>query len=75
MKETQIETVGKVFVVIRGIRRCLICDCAFTPTEAADHASAPCHPRTTGSEPDEDTLDPCSSFLPPIEASSSQGQA
>ena len=75
MNKCQIEAVGKVFVVVRGMRRCLICDRVFTPRQAADHAETPCHPRTTGSERDEDTLDPCSPFLPPIDSSSSQGQA
>jgi hypothetical protein len=75
MKETQIETVGKVFVVVCGMRRCLICERMFTPKQTADHAETPCHPRTTGSEPDEDTLDPCFPFLPPINSSSSPGQA
>jgi hypothetical protein len=43
MKETQIETVGKVFIVVRGMRRCLICDRVFTPSETAEHASVPCY--------------------------------
>jgi hypothetical protein len=39
------EQVCKVFVVVRGMRRCLICDWVFTPKEAADHASVLCYPR------------------------------
>jgi hypothetical protein len=49
MKEAQIETVGKVFIVIRGMRRCLICDCVLPPTQAANHARTPCYPRSKDS--------------------------
>ena len=38
---SQIE-IGKVFVVVGGKRKCLICDGVFTPTQAAEHATAPC---------------------------------
>jgi hypothetical protein len=44
MEQKQIEVVGKVFVVVGGKRRCLICDGMFTPTQAANHATAPCYP-------------------------------
>jgi hypothetical protein len=44
MNRTQIETVGKVFVVVRGMRRCLTCDDMFTTGQAAEHATAPCVP-------------------------------
>jgi hypothetical protein len=44
MNGTRIETVGKVFVVICGMRRCLICDEMFTPAQAATHATTPCYP-------------------------------
>ena len=49
MKEAQIETVGKVFIVVRGMRRCLICDCVLPPTQAANHARTPCYPRSKDS--------------------------
>jgi len=71
----QKEIVGKVFVVVGDMRLCLICDGVFMPKEADAHATTPCHPRTTGSELDADTLDPCSPFLPSIDCSSSPGQA
>jgi hypothetical protein len=45
MTETQIEVVGKVFVVVSGERRCLICDGIFTPKEATQHALTICYPR------------------------------
>ena len=48
--EKQIEVVGKVFVVVGGKRRCLICDGIFTPRGAANHATAPRHPRTCEGE-------------------------
>ncbi len=38
------EHVGKVFVVVRGMQRCLICDRMFAPSEAAEHATEPCRP-------------------------------
>ncbi len=44
MEQKQIEVVGKVFVVVGGKRRCLICDGMFTPTQAANHAAIPCYP-------------------------------
>ena len=44
MKEAQIEVVGKVFVVVGGERKCLICDAVFTPREASEHATIPCYP-------------------------------
>jgi hypothetical protein len=40
MKQTEI--VGKVFVVVGGKRRCLVCEKLFPPEEAAAHATAPC---------------------------------
>jgi hypothetical protein len=46
MNQTQIETVGKVFVVVRGMRQCLICESMFTPQQAAEHATAPCSPKS-----------------------------
>jgi len=46
MNKMQIETVGKVFVVVRDMRRCLICDRIFTASEAAKHATEPCCPAT-----------------------------
>ena len=42
MKQTQIESVGKVFLVVRGMRRCLICDSLFTRRGAAEHAGTLC---------------------------------
>jgi hypothetical protein len=75
MNKMQIETVGKVFVVVRGMRRCLICESVFTPTEAAKHAATPCYPPTKGREQGAAYTDGCSPFLPPIESSSSLGQA
>ena len=52
MNKSQIEIVGKVFVVVRGMRRCLICENVFTPTEAAEHAATPCYP--SSAEPKQD---------------------
>jgi len=40
----KIEVVGKVFVVVGGKRKCLICDDVFTPTQAANHATTMCLP-------------------------------
>jgi len=48
MEPKQIEIVGKVFVVVGARRRCLVCGESFTPTEAANHATAPCHTRDAG---------------------------
>jgi hypothetical protein len=42
MNRTQIETVGKVFVVVGSMRRCLICDGMFTPRQSAEHAGTAC---------------------------------
>jgi hypothetical protein len=67
--------VGKVFVVVDGMRRCLICDGMFTPTQAAHHSAIICVPPSTDSGQGEGTLDPCSPSLPPIDCSSSLGQA
>jgi hypothetical protein len=75
MKNSQPECVGKVFLVFRGVRRCLICDGLFTPREASDHAVTLCYPPTKGREQGAAYTDPCSPFLPPIDSSSSQGQA
>lgn len=49
MRQTQIEIVGKVIVVVGGKRKCLICDGVFTPTQAAEHATAPCCVEFNGS--------------------------
>jgi len=46
MKQDQVEIVGKVFVVVRGGRKCLICDGEFTRNEAAEHALTTCYPHT-----------------------------
>jgi hypothetical protein len=46
MKQMQIEFVGKVFVVVGGMRRCLVCDRVFTPTHASKHATTPCYLKT-----------------------------
>jgi hypothetical protein len=75
MEQQQIEVVGKVFVVVGGNRKCLVCEGMFTPAQAANHATVPCYPTSEDSEWDEGTLDPCSPFLPPTDSSSSQGQA
>jgi hypothetical protein len=70
------EKVGKVFRVLdENLHLCLICEEVFTAQGAAEHANVACTPRTNESEQDEGTLDPCSPFLPPIECSSSRGQA
>jgi hypothetical protein len=53
MNKMQIETLGKVFVVVRGMRRCLICDRVFTPMEAAEHAATMCFPSSS------DAVAPC----------------
>jgi hypothetical protein len=44
MNQTQIETVRKVFVVVQGGRRCLICEQVFTREEAPEHALVSCVP-------------------------------
>jgi hypothetical protein len=44
MNNVHTEHVGKVFVVVRGMRRCLICERMFIPSEAAEHAATPCCP-------------------------------
>ena len=49
MKQIEIEMVGKVFVVVGGNRKCLICDGLFTVKQASNHAPAPCYPRTESS--------------------------
>jgi hypothetical protein len=43
--EQQIESVGKVFEVVGGKRRCLVCEGTFTPTQAATHAVSLCYPQ------------------------------
>jgi hypothetical protein len=48
----KVEVVGKVFVVVGGKRKCLICDGAFAPTQAAEHATAPCCVVFNGSSDD-----------------------
>jgi hypothetical protein len=76
MNQTQIEVVGKIFIVVGGRgRKCLICDGMFTPTQAASHATTVCYPSSADSERDEGTLDPCSPSLALIECSSSPGRA
>ncbi len=50
MEQEGIETVGKVFVVVGGMRRCLICDGMFTPTQAANHAATTGFPTSTDSK-------------------------
>jgi len=50
MKRTQTEIVGKVFVAIRGERRCLICNDVFTLRQAARHATEPCDTQNVGRE-------------------------
>jgi hypothetical protein len=47
MEHQQIESVGKVFEVVGERRKCLICERVFTPTQAANHATAPCRPAAT----------------------------
>ena len=42
MKGKQDEAVGKVFIVVGGMRRCLICERVFTPRKAAAHAVVVC---------------------------------
>src|ERR1700733_5230029 len=74
MNQMQIETVGKIFIVVRGMRRCLICDGVFTPREAANHAMILCCPPTK-SEQGAAYTDPCSPFLPMIASLSLPGQA
>jgi len=46
MKQGQVEFVGKIFVVVGSMRRCLICDGVFSRGKAADHAVFPCYPAT-----------------------------
>ena len=50
MEHNQIEFAGKVFVVVSGKRKCLICDGVFTPTQAVNHAVTICFPTSTDSE-------------------------
>ena len=50
MEQKQIEVLSKVFTVVGGKRKCLICDGVFTPRQAANHATAPCHSHGTGRE-------------------------
>lgn len=38
------DQVGKVFVVVQGMRRCLICEGMFTRQAAAKHAMTICAP-------------------------------
>jgi len=74
MNSRNSEPVGKVFVVVGGMRRCLICDGMFTRREAANHAMTLCCP-PTNSEQGAAYTDPCFPFLPPIKSSSLPGQA
>lgn len=53
VSQTQVETVGKVFVVVAGMRRCVICNGNFTPTQAANHEATMCFPTSTDYEQDE----------------------
>ena len=46
MNSRNSEHVGKVFVVVRGMRRCLICNSLLTPECAAEHAGTVCSPET-----------------------------
>jgi hypothetical protein len=41
----KVEVVGKVFVVVGGKQKCMICDGVFTAMQAADHAATPCYPQ------------------------------
>jgi hypothetical protein len=75
MNSTNSEQIGKVFIVTHGVRQCLICDGLFTREAAAKHASTPCCPPTKEREQGAAYTDGCSPFLPPIESSSSLGQA
>ena len=53
MKDAETEIVGKVFLIVRGGRKCLICDGVFTAREAAEHAEIVCYPgMRTCSSPD-----------------------
>jgi hypothetical protein len=47
VKQQQIEVVGKVFVVLGGKRKCLICEGMFTPKQAGHHAMTECLPTYT----------------------------
>jgi hypothetical protein len=40
------DKVGKVFLVRRSARMCVICGSVFTREDAAKHAQAPCNPST-----------------------------
>jgi hypothetical protein len=53
MEQHQIESVGKVFEVVGGKRRCLVCEGMFTPTQAANHATTICYPTSPNAEQDE----------------------
>ena len=45
MKEPDVtDQVGKVFLVLRGARMCVVCDRVFTREEAAKHAGTACKP-------------------------------
>lgn len=46
MSSRDSEPVGKVFVVVRRMRRCLICNSRLTPECAAEHAGTACLPET-----------------------------
>jgi len=52
MKQDRVEFVGKVFVVVGGMRRCLVCDRVFAPTQAAKHATVPCSLRSRRADAD-----------------------
>jgi hypothetical protein len=40
------ERTGKVFMVNRGMRTCLVCEQEFNRHEAAEHDKVPCYPAT-----------------------------
>ena len=42
MNQRDTEQVRTVFLVTSDMRLCLICESTFAPTEAAEHAVAPC---------------------------------
>lgn len=57
MKKTEMEVTGKVFVVVEGKRRCLICRRVFTRPAAAEHAVTICAPTSTKSDSNEYSFD------------------
>lgn len=75
MEQKHIEVVRKIFVVVGGKRKCLICEGMFSQTQAANHAPTLCYPSSQESGTDAGSVDPCSPLLPSIDFSSSQRQA